>query len=73
MGFNEASGFCNHCNKQVMIRRKETNHVLHLFLCVFTVGFWLPFWFLLSFKIGGWRCSQCGGKVRRSGFLGWLR
>ena len=64
----EATGFCKACNRQVMIRRKGTNHVLHLLLTLVTLGFWLIIWALVSFKIGGWRCSQCGMKVSRSLF-----
>jgi len=49
-----------------MIRRKGTNHVLHLLLTVLTAGLWLIVWILVSIKIGGWRCSQCGRGVARS-------
>lgn len=62
----EASGFCKGCNRQVVVRRKGTNHVLHLMLTVLTVGFWSWVWLLSAIKIGGWRCSQCGLKAGRS-------
>ena len=62
----EATGFCRHCKRDALIRRKGTNHVLHLFLTVFTVGFWSWIWILCAIKIGGWRCAQCGRKASRS-------
>ena len=62
MAYQEKSGFCKSCDKQVMVRRKGTNHILHLLLTVFTAGIWLPIWLLSCFRFGGWRCTQCGGK-----------
>lgn len=61
----EATGFCKACNRQVMIRRKGTNHVLHLLLTLVTLGLWVIIWLLMSIKIGGWRCSECGLQVSR--------
>ena len=26
----------------------KTNHILHLFLSVITVGFWIPVWFIVA-------------------------
>jgi len=66
MPVQEASGYCKRCNKQVMIRRKGTNHVLHLLLTLFTAGLWLLIWIPASIRIGGWRCVQCGAKTGRS-------
>jgi len=63
MAFQESTRFCKICNKQVLVRRKGTNHILHLILSFLTAGFWIPIWILLSIKIGGWRCSQCGCKI----------
>lgn len=68
MATQEATGFCKGCGKQVMIRRKGTNHLLHLLLSVITFGLWIIVWILTSIKIGGWRCTQCGRKVGRSLF-----
>jgi zinc-ribbon domain len=64
----EASGFCKGCNRQVVVRRQGTNHVLHLLLALVTVGIWIPIWLLLSIKIGGWRCGSCGLRASRSLF-----
>lgn len=65
MAYQEASGFCNNCNRQVMIRRKGTNHILHLILTLVTFGIWGIIWILASIKIGGWRCTTCGLPVSR--------
>jgi len=61
MAIDEKAGMCATCNKQVMVRRKGTNHLLHLVLSVLTGGFWIIVWILASVKFGGWRCTQCGG------------
>jgi hypothetical protein len=66
MAHQEATGFCKKCDHQVMIRRKGTSHVLHLLLTILTAGIWLIVWILVSIKVGGWRCSQCGLSVSRS-------
>jgi len=77
MADQEASGYCDDCKKQVMIKRKGTSHILHLLITVvlgvitapfFAIGaiLWLGVWFLSSVKIGGWRCTQCGRKISRS-------
>ena len=60
----ETSKFCKTCNKQVLARRKGVNHVLHLILSIFTVGWWIIIWVLVVIKniivVGEWRCSVCG-------------
>lgn len=66
MSMQEAGGVCKYCDKHVLVRRKGTNHILHFLFSIFTAGFWIPIWFLLSIKIGGWSCSQCGRSAKRS-------
>ncbi len=61
MAIQEKGGFCVTCNKNVMVRRKGTNHILHLLLSIITFGFWIIVWILVALKIGSWRCTQCGG------------
>jgi hypothetical protein len=60
---DQSSKFCRCCNRQALVTRAGTNHLLHLFLSVFTLGFWVPIWLLVSIKFGGWRCQQCGTKA----------
>ncbi len=40
--------------------RPATSHLLHLFLTICTGGLWVIVWFISSFKMGGWKCDQCG-------------
>ena len=68
MAYQEATGWCKTCGRQVMIRRKGTNHILHLLLTIFTAGLWIIVWILVSIKIGGWRCTSCGRRVSRALF-----
>lgn len=60
--FEEAQGFCKDCNRNVVKKRKGTNHVLHFLITVLTIGIWVVVWILLTIKFGGWYCSICGGK-----------
>lgn len=54
---------CKACNGNVLAERKGTNHLLHFFLSLFTLGFWVIIWILHSIKIGGWKCPKCGSRV----------
>ncbi len=66
MADQEKSGMCKVCSKQVMVRRKGTNHILHLILTLLNFGLWVIIWILISVKFGGWRCTQCGStKISR--------
>jgi hypothetical protein len=66
MAYRETTGYCSYCQRQVLIRRRSPNHILHLLLSVFTCV-WLPVWILLAVRIGGWRCAYCGQSVGMSG------
>ena len=69
MGVEFSSRFCKTCDTQRKVERKTPNHILHLLLTIFLGAFtfgigsiiWIIVWILLSIKIGGWRCSVCGG------------
>lgn len=65
MAMEEASGYCQGCEQQVLIRRKGINHLLHLLLSVFTAGIWLVVWILTGLLRQPWLCSSCGRKVRK--------
>ncbi|KKN68331.1 hypothetical protein LCGC14_0452070 [marine sediment metagenome] len=60
MAKQEKGGYCKVCDKNVLVWRKGTNHILHLILSLLTFGLWLPVWIFISIKIGGWKCSTCG-------------
>jgi len=63
MPFQKTQKFCKSCDKNILAERKGTNHILHLLLCFFTGGIWIPIWILHSIRIGGWRCPVCGSKT----------
>jgi DNA-directed RNA polymerase subunit RPC12/RpoP len=60
---DQNSRFCASCSRQVLATRPATNHLLHFFVSLFTLGLWVPVWILTSIKVGGWRCQTCGRKV----------
>ena len=54
---------CKTCGCKVLAVRPSTNHLMWLFVSILTMGFGLILWVLAAVKIGGWRCTGCGGKV----------
>ena len=68
MAYQEGTGYCEVCDRQVMIRRKTVNHVLHLLLTIFfgAISFgvgaliWMCVWFISAKSPGEWRCTVCG-------------
>lgn len=62
MGFKEAAGFCKVCNRQVMVRAKTPNHVLHFLISAFTCGLWIIPWILMGISSSKYRCIYCGSK-----------
>ena len=63
----EGSGYCLQCERQVLIRRKGINHILHLLLTIFTAGIWLIIWILTALIRQPWRCGVCGSKQIKRG------
>ena len=66
------SKFCKKCDKQVLaVRTDVVNHILHLILSIFTVGFWIIIWLLLIIRdwvgsatgLSSWKCSFCGSAL----------
>lgn len=59
---------CKKCNVETMHRRNNTKSsgfmlLVHLILTVVTWGVWLALiivWKILNYKVGGWKCAQCG-------------
>jgi hypothetical protein len=35
-----------------LVKGKRPNHILHLLLSIFTLGFWLPVWLILGISMG---------------------
>jgi len=66
MAFEETQKFCPSCGRNVVARRKSTNHILHFLIAVLTCGLWIFVWMGSSVRFGGWLCSQCGSKQVRN-------
>ena len=58
---------CPNCRKRTMHVRPSTAHLFHLIFSIFTLGLWLPVWFIVGQRnqIKD-QCTECGGVV------GWL-
>ena len=62
MRYEEGSGYCGQCFKQVPVYRPKFNHVPHLVLTLLT-GFWAIFWIRDARKVYPWKCLDCGATV----------
>ena len=60
--YEEASGYCGRCLKQVPVGRQGINHLPHLLLTLLT-GFWAVFWIRDARRQRTWQCLDCGGPV----------
>lgn len=60
--FEEASGYCGKCLKQVPVGRQGIRHVPHLILTLLT-GLWAIFWILDARMKRPWLCLECGATV----------
>ncbi|HNY78588.1 MAG: hypothetical protein RBS72_13235 [Sedimentisphaerales bacterium] len=60
--FEEASGYCGKCLKQVPVGRQGIRHGPHLILTLLT-GFWAIFWIRDARRPRPWKCLECGAEV----------
>ncbi len=60
--FQEASGYCGKCLKQVAVGRQGINHTPHLILTLLT-GVWVIFWIRDARRKREWQCLECGATV----------
>jgi hypothetical protein len=53
---------CGICAQARPFQKEKINHILHLLLSVFTLGFWAPIWLALIFinLLSPYRCNTCG-------------
>lgn len=61
--FEEGTGYCGRCLKQVPVYRTRVKHLPHLLLTLCTVGFWVIFWIRDTRKEHHWKCVDCGVTV----------
>ena len=63
MAATEKTMFCHRCQKNVLARRQNLSHVLHLLLAIVTGGLWLVVWLVLGAMNARkpFLCSVCGG------------
>ncbi|UCD50536.1 MAG: hypothetical protein JSW27_23795 [Phycisphaerales bacterium] len=60
--FEEASGYCGKCLKQVPVGRQGIRHGPHLVLTLLT-GLWAIFWIRDARRPRPWKCLECGAEV----------
>lgn len=60
MADERKGGYCERCQKNAVVFRQGTNHILHLILTLITFGLWAIVWIGVAVKFGGWRCAECG-------------
>lgn len=60
--FEEASGYCGKCLKQVPVGRQGIRHVPHLILTLLT-GLWAFLWIRDARRPRPWICLECGAEV----------
>lgn len=62
--FEEASGYCGRCLRQVPVGRQGINHIPHLILTLLT-GLWAILWIRDARRSRHWRCLDCGATVHK--------
>jgi len=60
--FEERTGYCGKCLKEVPVYRPRIKHWPHLVLTLLT-GFWVIFWIRDARKVYEWKCLDCGETV----------
>ncbi len=55
---------CQRCKSSQKCVCLEANHLLHLWMTVLTVGFWVPVWIVLALRASKrWHCDACGSEI----------
>ncbi len=62
MAHRQSMRSCAGCGVPTLHVQQKPNHVLHMLLSVFTIGFWIPVWVLVSLFQGRPQCMTCGQK-----------
>ena len=64
--YKKDEGYCETCDKKVLIKKRRANHWLHLIISIETAGLWWPVWLILTLVVNKrsfWKCSECGRKL----------
>jgi len=53
---------CANCGQHRPFQKAGVGHLLHFFISIFTVGFWIPVWILCVIlnAFRRYRCQFCG-------------
>lgn len=57
------SGFCQHCNQNVLLHRDEFDVCLAIILLIFTAGIGLIIYIAIYYSKPEDRCVHCGNKI----------
>jgi hypothetical protein len=60
--FEEGSGYCGKCLRQVAVGRQRIRHGPHLILTLLT-GLWAVLWIRDARRSRPWKCLDCGATV----------
>lgn len=58
------SGFCEKCQKQVIIEKRKHGLLFTWFMCFITCGIWILITPLRSLANYKWYCTQCASRVK---------
>ena len=63
--FRRCQAYCPACRTVVEIRRKIPNRLLHMWVCLLTLGLWLPVWGMMELvtRLRSWRCVNCRRRI----------
>jgi hypothetical protein len=66
VAIEEASGYCDYCQRPVLGRRQGLNHVVFALFSLFSCGLFLIVWAVLAILHSGdqYACPTCGSRVR---------
>ena len=61
MATNHVMHFCKRCARTTPHFQPATSHVLHLLMCVLTLGLWVGIWILSALaNVSQKTCGTCG-------------